>query len=472
MRGRRRLRQWFYTILAVAVVAVLLVYARAMIGVGAAAPPPPQAAIPPSAIAVDRIVVDSKQALRSALGATKGGVTILLAPGNYGSVNLVGDGTTFRFRRPVTLRSQDPCAPASFELLRMVRVSNLRLADLHFENPRFMRQPVSEILGSRGGIRYMELLRTDNSDNLVIENNTFLGATIALPAGNPLNGYSHGFGWKGLNLDQVTVRGNRFTNVAKAISIERVKGVRIESNLMTDYRSDGIFMRGADDFRIAGNIMRNVRPHLVGRGEGDHPDFMQINLLANGTIENNYLSLGDGPGMSQGIFVGTAKQVKVRNNVVVTRAVNGISFAQLSDSQITNNLLLKADTPASGLDQRSRRANLPQINVRPNSTNVVIRDNAASAYSRNLTGLAGHGGIVADNNVVLQNVDPGRSNFYFYAVGGMPAPANAGSLTRIGEVLFGRAGSPRAGPDPAAFEFLSRPLPGEPGQCRQRSAPG
>ena len=346
-------------------------------------------------MAQSTVSVSSVAELKGALHS--GSTTILLEPGNYGRVML----TDLNLSQNVTIKSADSNNLAVLEQLIVRNSKNLTFDSLHFENKDFFA-PGSGNVTSTGAIKYLELLRTDDSSNLVISDSTFVGATIDVPSGHYMNGYAHGIGWRGMGVANVEFTGNTMTNLWKGMTLKNLDGLEITQNSISDYRSDAVFIDTARNINIDSNSMTDVRAYQMEGGGGDHADFMQIKNITNGSIQNNYMDVGPGHAGSQGIFSGYATNMDVSNNIIISRMANGISFSHLVDSSIASNLLLKADDPAGGLkwaNGEPRKVGGPQIRVNDNYENVVVKDNISHDYSLNLGYLVSTGQIRAFNNL-------------------------------------------------------------------------
>ena len=353
------------------------------------------------------VSVSTRAELNYALQNTNGGTTIQLEPGYYGRVML----TNVNLSQNVTIKSADSSNPAVIGQLIVRNADNLTIDSLHFEYKGFFSKASGNVT-SDGAIKYLELLRTDDSSNLVVKDSTFVGATIDVPSGHLYNGYAHGIGWRGMDLENVKFTGNTMTNLWKGMTLVDVEDAEITKNSISDYRSDAIFVNSAKDLTIDGNVMTDVHAYQVKGATGDHADFIQIKNVVNGSIQNNYMDVGSGHTGSQGIFSGYAADMDVSNNIIISRMANGISFSHLVDSNISGNLLLKADSPADGLkwaNGEPRKVGGPQIRVNDKFENVVVENNISYDYSLNLGQLVSRGQIKAFNNIQVPNneVDKG-----------------------------------------------------------------
>lgn len=413
----------------------------------------------------DRVIAVSNQAeLQRALRNKRGGFTVTLAPGNYGSIWVRGTAEEPRFAQLVTIRSAEPCNPAIIQQLTVKGVSNLELQALHFEN-NFFKKPREELFNKNGQLKNLDLLRTDNVSNITVRDSTFVGPTFEMDPGHYLNGYGYGFGWRGRDIRDVSFTNNDMTNLYKGMSVNKAAGLTIANNTIHDYRSDGIYLVEGGDINIINNRIVDPRPYMLPKGGGDHPDFMQLRDIDVGRIENNYMDVGTIADASQGIFSGRADQIVVRNNIIATRSVNALQFSALTNSDISNNLVVSAGTrggPSGAADGFGRRGNEPQLRVNPNYQNVTVNNNLASKFSRNFASVAQGGSLLASGNATVQSANPRARNYYAYDANGLAAPSSAG--TRIGNVWLASV-SPNSGPDPSKFDYMAVNAPQSPDRC-------
>ena len=405
------------------------------------------------------IEVHGRAQLLEAIGKAKGGVTLRLAPGDYGMVNLTSIGRQLRANERITIMSADPCNQARFARLNIVDSANLILRDLRFQNTGFFAQPTNRTRRPNGSLQYMDLLRTERSSSLAIVNNVFVGATVAVPGKHPLNGFAHGIGWMGENVRDVQFRSNRMSNLFKGLSVRNARGLVIGGNAITDYRTDAVFVWDVADLTIEDNSFTNPRPLILAKGRGDHPDFIQLKNVVGGVIANNYMVVAPQGGASQGIFPGPARNLKVRNNIIVSRMLNGIYFRDIADSEIAGNLVLRAEDPPDGLLGRdgSRLPDVgPRIRIDPASRNLLMRGNAVSADRRR-----GQGGRA--NEIAVSQITSARP---FQRVGANGARTAAGSgYRRIGDLLITLDSLATAGIDADKFAFLDAEQPGGTARC-------
>jgi nitrous oxidase accessory protein NosD len=280
------------------------------------------------------------------------------------------------------------------------------------------------------------------------------------------NGYGYGFGWKGRNVRNATFTGNELTNLYKGVSLRLGGGMVISGNSLHDYRSDAIYIAEAEDITILDNRMTDPRPFLLPRGQADHPDFIQIAEINGGLIENNYMDIGVTAEFSQGIFGGPNRNLVIRNNVIATRATNGLSFGSLTNSEIANNLVVDAVLPPH-MERVSpgRQRQQPRLHVRPSYSDVRVTGNLASMYNRGFDQASRSGQVAAAGNSLVQSLHPRGPNYYeYHADAG--ARASSGAGLRIGNVWLATVPA-STGFDAARFTYLDEGPARAPGRCRR-----
>ena len=458
-RGHRERRGFIYLLAALFCVLLVAIYYKAVAGTtsesGGAAASSEERVVP----------IANRAELRRALRNENGGYILELAPGNYGSIAIRGNADNPRFEQPVTIRSAERCNPAVFERLTINGVSNLALEALHFEDAGFFDRPPEELVKPNGQLKNLDLLRTDDVSNIAVRDSTFVGPTVDLPSGHRLNGYGYGFGWRGVRVRSASFTNNRMTNLYKGLSVRNAAGLTIADNTLSRYRSDGIYLTQSEDVDILNNRMVDPLPYVLAQGRGDHPDFMQLADIAGGRIENNYMDIGLSAEASQGIFSGPASDLMVRNNIIITRSLNGLVFSALTDSEISNNLVVSAGVPRNASRMASgggRRNTEPQFRINANYENVIVSNNVASRFSRNFPAVARRGSLSATGNVTLQNANPREGSYYAYLTDGAAARDSSG--TRIGNVWLSSVPAD-AGPDPGKFAYLQGDPLGSSSRC-------
>jgi Ca2+-binding RTX toxin-like protein len=277
------------------------------------------------------ILVSNAIELLDALANAAPGTTIELASGNYGDVVLDG----VRFTEAVTLRSQDPNAPATFENLLVKNSSFLT----------FDQIAVHHVL-AEGEPDWSGAFRISTSDHITVRNSEIFGTVD----GNHTN---DGQGLLILDSRHLTLEGNAFHDLKTGLTVGRSESVAIQNSRFHDIRSDGVQIASVREVTVEGNSFTNFRPayHL-----GDHPDMIQVwndgsfGAMSGITIRDNTLTRGEG-GDVQAILVqganrqangslpAPASNVVIEGNVIDGGTSQGIWVSHVDQAQTTNNVL-------------------------------------------------------------------------------------------------------------------------------------
>ncbi len=304
------------------------------------------------------ILVSSAVELLNALASAAPGTTIELAGGNYGDIVLNG----FQFSQAVTLRSQDPKAPATFDSLSVKNASGLTFDSI----------AVHHVLAP-GEPDWVGGFQITNSDHITVRNSEISGTAD----GNHTN---DGQGLLILNASAITLEGNAFHDLKTGLAVGRSDGIEIRGNRFYDIRSDGVQMASVRDATVEGNTFTDFRPayHL-----GDHPDMIQVwndgtfGPMSNIVIRDNTLTRGDGGDVQAILFQGAllrtdgtrpeaAFDVVIEGNIIDGGAAQGIWVSEVDQAQISNNILTFA---AGGTWE-------PTIKTEA-TTNTTVADNVA-----------------------------------------------------------------------------------------------
>ena len=117
------------------------------------------------------ITVSTAAELHAALASAAPGTTILVAPGDYGSLSLA-PGWGFNFTGDVTIAAADPNNPPLFSHIYMRDVSNVTLSGLDVQ---MIAQPDS--------VKWDSAILMENSHNITID-------TVKLTGADAINGIS------------------------------------------------------------------------------------------------------------------------------------------------------------------------------------------------------------------------------------------------------------------------------------------
>lgn len=348
------------------------------------------------------IYVSNQAELYEALKEATGGETILLSPGNYGSISLGGwSGHLIDFASEVTIRSIEPASPASFSGLSLEGVSNLTFDDVVFDYQFSASDPI-----------WVSPFSIYGSSLISIQNSTFTG-DLAHNTGLSDDGYGYGRGLTIRESSGISVAGNEFFNWHRAVLVLESDSLSLSGNNIHDIRSDGFNFGGVSNVLITDNYFHDFN---TSPDSGDHADFIQFwttntdNPSSNITISSNILDVGIG-GSVQGIFIGNElvaaglagqemyyKNFEITNNILNLDHVHAVSVGFVDGLLVSANTIMRA--PGSSM--------IPSINVTSDSSDVIIQYNAAPRIS----GWSGQVDWLLLKNVIIQNTDPSAPAYY------------------------------------------------------------
>ncbi|MCX8955371.1 hypothetical protein OU790_18260, partial [Ruegeria sp. NA] len=170
------------------------------------------------------ITVTSAAELNQALSQATGGETILLAPGDYGSLSLKNTS----YSSPVTLKSADPNAMASFSGLKLDQVSNVSFDTIKFD-----------YTFSSGDATHISPFKISNSSNVSIDQSVFDG-DFASGTGTTADGTGYGRGLIISGSTNIDVTNTEFHSWWKALSASKSSDINFSGNNIHTIRSDGI----------------------------------------------------------------------------------------------------------------------------------------------------------------------------------------------------------------------------------------
>lgn len=254
------------------------------------------------------IVVKNQAELLTALKNAKGGETIKLLAGNYGTVNI----NNYNFASTVNIVSADPGSRALLEQLSINGSSNIAVQGLD------LIRPASTVETNA------TLNSVFNSRNISFDDVHIRGA-LADPT------LSSATGLVIRSSAGVTVTNSTFDHIGSGLNVSGSSDIVLKDNSLSELRRDGMILSAVTRVTIDGNMITNMHP-----AAGDHPDFVQF--YTNGTttassditVTNNLFLQGSGEA-AQGVFmqdeVGTLPfvNVNISNNLVYTNGLsNGI----------------------------------------------------------------------------------------------------------------------------------------------------
>ena len=336
------------------------------------------------------INVANASELNNALSNATGGETILLASGNYGTLNLNGS----QFASTVTIKSADGNATASFSEAYMNNASNLTFDTVKFDYT----------YSSGEG---------DAASKFSVENSSHITFTSSIFEGDLANGAGTGKGLVVRGSTNVDVIDSEFHSWWKAVGFTTSDNVNLIGNNIHSIRSDGVNLGRVQNVLVENNYIHD----FGGLGGKDHRDMIQIQRSSGDgssdvTIRNNIMDIGSGD-YTQGIWAGGDKanasdltnwhkNITVQGNVMYNAHTNGIAIHMTDGLTISENTLLAVPRAKTG------GITVPKINVSSNSKNVVIEKNVTST----VVGDNGQSDWTVQKNAIVQNTDPNAPGFY------------------------------------------------------------
>jgi hypothetical protein len=254
----------------------------------------------------------------------------------------------------------------------------------------------------------------------------------------------------------VSLTGSHISNVRTGAGIA-ANQVIFSSTQIDHFGDDGIDY-AASDVAITGNSIHDN----LDIGDGNHEDAMQgqvgflpagatLNRFQNILIDSNLVirqtdSKLPFPTYLQGIdaFDSDWTNVTVTNNVVITSACWGISFASIHNSLIANNTVVEDGLVAPGCTASVSVGD--KTNEGPSSSNTAVRNNLASQI--NVYNL--DSGVEADHNVAM--FDNGTV-ISWYAGGAVQFLAKPGTYTNSNIIDAGGAKSEFVNFNPATLTY-------------------
>lgn len=269
------------------------------------------------------INVSSTVQLQAALASAKGGDTISLAAGNYGTVNIVGRN----YSSAITIKSSVGMA-AHFDGLFVDKSSFINLESLDLGRPLKTGEP-----------DYTKLATVQNSNNIKMTGVSIHGSLD----GNSAN---DGYGLFLRNVNGFKLMDSNVREVNRGVLAERSYNVEISSTHFNEMRSDGINIAGVVGVTLDGNTFTNFRP--VGSDHADAIQFWNVGQPFGSkdiVIKNNVVMNGSGFG-PQGIFMNAANgwdysNVLIQNNMIYSNdSYHGIHVEGARDVRIIGNTAL------------------------------------------------------------------------------------------------------------------------------------
>ena len=352
------------------------------------------------------IDVSNGDQLSAALAAAKGGDTIVLEGGDYGDVilrqNLMPN---LDFDKTVTVMSADPDRPAVFSSMALRDVSNIAFDGIEFNLETDASTSISVIP-----------FRVDNSQGVTIRNSTFSGDDYKGPDGTK-DDAGAGYGLRFLRSDDVSIENSEFSGFQRAITATSGQNVRIVDNNIHDISGDAIKISEFKGVLIEGNRVTDFRSNP---NDTIHRDMIQFHTYGTTTpstdivIRSNMLHNGSGP-FTQSIFLGNEevarggagtemyfRDILIEDNVVFNASPQGISVGATNGLTIRNNTVLH-NAPAGNYDN----AKIPKIMIDERSRDVAVVSNITHSEPDRA-----HSSWTVSDNFEVQRTDPLGTDYY------------------------------------------------------------
>jgi preprotein translocase subunit YajC len=295
--------------------------------------------------------VSTQSQLKSALNSAKGGDSIVLKSGNYGTVYISGE----KYSSTVKITSESSSNPATFSKISVTNSSNLTFDHLNFEGKM--------VSGYGSGVG----MRVNGSSNITVQNSDFDALNKGMEA------------WGDTNLKVV---GNNFDRIGyDGLAIGHTQGVLIQGN--------------------------NIDMHAHGDSHRDGIQFYNQGTKApsaNITIKNNVIKTDDG--VTHGIYMGNNdgkygntnefyKNVVIENNTIKTGQLLGLAVGGTQGLSIRNNVVVQSEDYYS-----KKTVNQPMILVDKDAKGVSLSGNtvlkapaiADDAHNWSIVGTLGNTG--------------------------------------------------------------------------------
>ncbi len=309
------------------------------------------------------ITVADRAGLLRAFDTAKGGDTIVLKDGYYGSIKVTAD-----YASTVTVKAEG-ALDATIGNLVVSGGTNIRFDGIEFDS------------GSNGGKGGRIVSIQDGSKNIAVVNSEVTGKVDKVYEGH--------FGIYAINSSGVTIANNNVHDVDSGIVMFGTSNSQVSGNSIDYLARDAMKFSGLNNVTIADNVTYG---HYY-TPSGVHNDFIQFQgSSSNVLIDGNMLLVNTIP-IVQGIFLddGSYSKITVQNNIIYNGIAHGVTVTDGSGITVKNNTLL--NTPGEG-------HNGSFIMV-PNGS--VVENNISSSYP----GAAG----IQGSNLVVQNKNPGGAYY-------------------------------------------------------------
>lgn len=273
------------------------------------------------------ISVSNAIQLTAAIRAVKGGETIKLAPGDYGSVTINGRN----LKSNVTITSADPSNDASFSSLRVATSSNWTFDDIDLH----------KVL-AKGQGDWTQTAYISGSQNITMRGLDVTGSMDK-------NSWNDGWGIRVSYSKDVQILDSTFEQLKIAAIFDHSTDLVLAGNTVTDVR-EGFDFAAVHRLTVAQNHFSNFTPNYKA---GDHSDAIQVWTMGvnEGSsqimVRDNVMLMGASGGV-QGIHISTEvpayrfTDVTVQNNLYYGDAQVAIHLNGVDGGVVRSNTLVTA----------------------------------------------------------------------------------------------------------------------------------
>ena len=340
--------------------------------------------------------VSTAAELQAAMLKVAGGDTVVLAPGNYGSLDLWFKTMNPALTSTVTIKPSGKVGSAVLEALSVSGVRNLK-----FQGLGFLYTPLS------GEPSWTRKFTVEKCENITIQNCAFKGGPALGQPDPAYEGQANGIGLGVIGCNGVKVTRNTFQTFHRGATFGQTRNLEVSYNDIWDMSSDGIDFAEVQTVLIKGN---KIHDFSKPPNSDAHPDFIQFwtsgteNPSTDVLICDNYLDAGDGV-WAQSIFMRNEvvdqglrgddmlyRNFRIRNNFIRNGHSHGITMGECDGLEIDGNTLMQVDRFLV-----NGEVAVPKINVAAKCRNVAIQDNVMPRPLVNM-----QPGWTIANNIVVQ----------------------------------------------------------------------
>ena len=320
------------------------------------------------------IRVDTPAAFAEAWQSAPNGAEIVLAPGDYGRMQIRGD------TRAALIRSVDPDAPARFTSADVDGIDGVTFEGLLFD---YVFAPGDRIRDRIFVFR--------NVSNVVFRDNVFDG-DHARGVSQVDDGRGFAFGLAVSEGHNVLIEGNEIFEFWKGLHVRGIDGVIVRDNELHTLRMDGMNFAQVSDVLVEDNHIHSFNRAL---DSADHADMIQF--WTNRTdwsshdivIRGNILNAGTG-WFTQSIFMRNERSdttgslnlelyyrdILIEENVIINAHTHGITVGDAIGVTVRNNTVVQ--NPAAAPRDPTSGRYTPSIRVAEVSLDVDIIGNITS----------------------------------------------------------------------------------------------